>query len=71
MTDPTNQETSMTLKHNQHGVPPHVSNTKTEVSKFTENKQRAIQIKQEKTINSSQMEDAAWHRSKSGRFQQN
>lgn len=61
----------MTQKHDQYSVPPHISNATTGVRKIAVNKQRAMLIKQEATLNSSQMEDAAWHRSKSARFQQN
>lgn len=72
MSDLANQETSMTLKHNRYRVPPYViSNANTEASKFVEDKRRVVEIEQNTPINSSQMEDAAWHRSKSARFQQN
>ena len=61
----------MTLKHNQHGISSHSSKVTIGASEFVENKQQRKSIKQNKATHLSLMEDAAWHRSKSARFQQN
>ena len=71
MNDLTNKETPMTFKHKPHSISSQPRQSNFEVPRFTNNRQLTQKTESNKITDLNQLEDAAWHRSRYARFQQN
>lgn len=71
MNDLTNKETAMTLKHKPQSISFQLRQGNCEAFRMTNNRQLSQKTEPNKITDLNQVEDAAWHRSKSARFQQN